>query len=79
MAARKNPPRKLVPELWMICNATSSTIYNTKPNPKKLYSSEQEARQDAETLVQKEQHTFYLLKVVALVQPAAPPVEWLEE
>ena len=66
-----------LPELWMICREDSST-FKTSPNPKKLYTSESDARRDATELCKQENKPFYLLKVVAMVRTTTPPTEWIE-
>jgi len=79
---RKRPFKAVmeVPDLWMICreDSTPGTYGKTSPNPKKLYETEESARYDAAQLCLSERKRFYLLKVVAVVQTSAPPVEWIE-
>lgn len=65
-----------VPQLWMICRDPQGTNRSEVPNPKYLYTSEVDARKDAAEMCRQQQRPFYLLKVVDVVEPQAPPVAW---
>lgn len=62
---------------WMICQEPEYGNDAWKPNPKRLYNSESQARHAAEKLCRENNHTYFLLKVVDVVQLNTPPISWL--
>lgn len=80
-AKNRSLPRNRL-EQWMICREPQTGIYANEPNPKKLYDDINEAKYDAEMLSRQQKIPFYLLKVIAYVQPTppvVPDIEWVED
>lgn len=76
---QSNESIEYIPDLWMVCRVPlgGKASYSESPNPKKLYTSLKSAERDAEEMCRSSGRSFYILRVVAIVQTETTPVKWL--
>jgi len=64
-------------EQWMVCQEPEYGNSSYNPNPKHLYTSESVARAAAENLARDNEKSYFLLKVVDIVEVQKAPISWL--